>query len=175
MLCFALLDEKGEKKNPNHPSSRVSCARGILNSASSSFPHIWLCLHTQHASTTQHKHLIRFKIATRSDNTLFFFFLSNQGNCRFVKLTMHMLLAISPSVSLSSQERGSRGGGIGGGSRPEGFPHSWRTLSSPHQLPPPFCLTSLISLPVFVSAGLPALVVAVSVGFTRARGYGTAS
>lgn len=32
-----------------------------------------------------------------------------------------------------------------------------------------------LSLSLFLSAGLPALVVAVSVGFTRARGYGTAS
>ncbi|MEQ2281719.1 Adhesion G protein-coupled receptor B2, partial [Ameca splendens] len=37
-----------------------------------------------------------------------------------------------------------------------------------------FCLISF-SVCVWLSTGLPALVVAVSVGFTRARGYGTAS
>lgn len=36
-------------------------------------------------------------------------------------------------------------------------------------------LTCLLPPPLCFSAGLPALVVAVSVGFTRARGYGTAS
>lgn len=54
---------------------------------------------------------------------------------------------------------------------PDPCPHPWG-LSRGGTAPPPPCSSAPSPLP---PPGLPALVVAVSVGFTRTKGYGTAS
>lgn len=100
-----MLDEK-EKKTKKQTSIQ-SClvrARHPKQGREQLLTHMAVFAHTTRKhNTTQHKHLISFRIATRSYPVLFFFFfLFNKGNCSLVKLTMHML-AISPSVSPSNR------------------------------------------------------------------------
>lgn len=115
-LWFARRKRKKTKKQTFIQSCFVR-ARHPKQGREQLLTHMAVFAHTTRKhNTTQHKHLISFKIATRSYPVLFFFFtfFFNKGNCSLVKLTMHML-AISPSVSPSNRGVEERSGAVVGG------------------------------------------------------------